>query len=196
MQRGFFSSFLFLFAFSLFAQEGFPVFKYSSGKTVSDNWDNSSGYKHSAIERDTLTSREFSPSSWNPAKLLGDKTWNGLLAINAIFDTVAIDTSATPGDSIYLGRQDSIYCQLQKKLLDSWVTVVDTIVWKNAADTSETFSFFPVDSAVGLPLYYRTNPLSTNTDFPLETHPGSIHRLRVINVDTCYIEIKAEWVGY
>jgi len=190
--RRFFLIICFL-TFSLMAQEGFPVFKYSSGKTVNDNWDASlSSYKYGAIERDTLASREFSPTSWNPAKLLGDKTWNGLLAINAIFDTVAIDTSVTPGDSIYLGRQDSIYCQLQKKLLDTWMNVVDTIVWKNAADTSETFSFFPVDSVVNKTLYYRTNPLSTNTDFPLETHPGSIHRLRVINVDTCYIEIKAE----
>lgn len=187
----------FLLAFSLFAQEGFPVFKYSSGKTVDDNWSSSLGlYTYGAVERDTLTSREFSPTSWNPGKLLGDKPWNGLLAINAVFDTVAIDTSVTPGDSIYLGRQDSIYCQLQKKLLDSWVTVVDTIVWQNAADTSETFSYFPVDSVVNKPLYYLTNPLSTNTDFPLETHPGSIHRLRVINVDTCYIYIQAEWTAY
>lgn len=185
-----------LFTFSLFAQEGFPVFKYSSGKTVADNWDNTTGYLLADTTRDTLTSREFSPTSWNPGKLLGDKTWNGLLAINAVFDTVAIDTSVTPGDSIYLGRQDSIYCQLQKKLLDTWVTVVDTIVWQNAADTSETFSFFPVDSVVNKPLYYLTSPLSTNTTYPLETHPGSIHRLRVINVDTCYIKIKAEWVGY
>lgn len=190
MKKGFFVIILFFAGLFWASEESFPVFKFDDySRDAATNWSaDSSGFLFSDTAGGLYTSRAWSPTSFNPRKLIGEDVWHGLVTISWTPDTVNDAKGA---------NKDTLRFALQKMINNSWVTVEDTLSWKLASNPDSTVKLV-TGAYDGVPLYYKTDPTSNNTTYPLERHPSSIHRLiaYAAGSDTCNSYLNHVWDAY
>lgn len=194
MQKGFWIfAVLFLTLPGAGQEEAFPVFKYDDfDRTIDANWEPDSfaveAYKFNTGGAANDTSREFSPTSFNPRRLLGDKVFNGLLALNLTTDS--LPEIAPSGD---------IRFKIEKKVGSAWKAIADSITWTTHSATGtpdSTTATIKADLDKGRTYWYITDPRLSNTDRPLETHPSSIHRIIIVGLTAAKARIELGMIPY
>lgn len=194
MQKGFWIILILFLTFPGVGQEEeFPVFKYDDfSRTIDSNWESDSfaveAYKFNTSDAANDTSRGFSPTSMNPKKLLGEDTWNGLLAL-----------SLRPDSLPAVAPSGNLRFRLEKKIGSEWRAVADSVTWttfKAAGTPDSTTATVKMASSKGRTFWYITDPRLSNTTRPLETHPSSIHRVIIIGLDAAKARIELGARGY